>query len=64
MALKFCELYLSNSVVLSLLPLPCNHGSLAQKLYTLYKFKYKIIYRMPEKIMKGDFDLKLEVYQE
>ena len=51
-------------MVLSLLPLPCNHGSLAQKLYTLYKFKYKIIYRMPEKIMKGDFDLKLEVYQE
>ena len=35
MALKFCEQYLSNSVVLSLLPLPCNHGNLTLKVYTL-----------------------------
>ena len=31
MTLQFCEYYLSNSVVLSLLPLLCNHGNLTRK---------------------------------
>ena len=54
-ALQFCE-YLSNSVVLSLLPLLCNHGHLTQKLYASEKIAI---------LMKGDFlqvDSKLEVY--
>ena len=33
MALQFCEEYLSNSVVLSLLSLICNHGNLTLKLH-------------------------------
>ena len=33
MALQFCKWYLSNSAVLSLLPLLCNHGNLTRKLH-------------------------------
>ena len=33
MALQFCKQYLSNSVVLSLLSLLCNHGNLTLKLH-------------------------------
>ena len=33
MAFQFCEWYLSKSVVLSLLSLPCIHGNLTLKLY-------------------------------
>ena len=33
MALQFWKSYLSNSVVLSLLPLLCNHGNLTLKLH-------------------------------
>ena len=33
MALHFCESFLSNNVVLSLLPLLSNHGNFALKLY-------------------------------
>ena len=33
MALQFCEKYPSNSVVLNLLPLRCNHGNLTRKLH-------------------------------
>ena len=33
MALQFCKWYLSNSVVLSLLPLLCNHSNLTLKLH-------------------------------
>ena len=39
MALQFCEKYLSNSVVSSLLPLLCNHGNLILKLY-IYIYIY------------------------
>ena len=33
MALQFCKEYLSHSVVLSLLPLLCNHDNLTRKLH-------------------------------
>ena len=36
MALKFCDSYLSNSVLLSSLPFPCNHGNLTLKLYKIF----------------------------
>ena len=44
--LQFCESYLSNSVVLSLLPLICNYDNLTIKLYTSEKIAT---------LMKGDF---------
>ena len=44
--LQFCESYLSNSVVLSLLPLICNYDNLTIKLYTSENIAT---------LMKGDF---------
>ena len=44
--LQFCESYLSNSVVLSLLLLICNYDNLTIKLYTSEKIAT---------LMKGDF---------
>ena len=59
MTLQFCKQNLSNNVVLlSLLPLLCNHGNLTLELYISEKIAI---------LMKGDFlyvDSKLEVYQE
>ena len=49
MVLNFCEQYLSNSAVLSLLPLTCNHGNLTLKLY-IWDCHKKIA-----SLMKGDF---------
>ena len=57
MALQFCESYLSNRVVLSLLPLLCNHGNLTLNLYQ----------KKVATLMKSDFlqvDFKLKFYQE
>ena len=54
MALQFCE-YLSNGVVLSLLPLLCNHGNLTlklhQKKYFVGRFKVGCLPRMINKEM-------------
>ena len=53
MALEFCQQYLSNSVVLSLLSLICNCGNLTpEKIATLMKSGLLLV------------DSKLEVYQE
>ena len=56
MVLNFCEQYLSNSAVLSLLPLTCNHGKLTLKLYIWDCHKKYCHFKL--------VDSKSEVYQE